>query len=49
VIATGGQAELIASGSKFIREVDPHLTLTGLRLICERNAVKDRPRALRAR
>ena len=39
VVATGGQAELIASGSRFIREVDPHLTLTGLRLICERNRV----------
>jgi type III pantothenate kinase len=36
VLATGGQAELIASGSRFIGEVDPHLTLTGLRLICER-------------
>ena len=37
VIATGGQAELIASGSRFIDHVEPHLTLTGLRLICERN------------
>jgi len=37
VVATGGQAELIASGSRFVGEVDPHLTLTGLRLICERN------------
>lgn len=37
VVATGGQAELIASGSRFLREVDAHLTLTGLRLICERN------------
>jgi type III pantothenate kinase len=37
IVATGGQAELIASGSRFIKEVDPHLTLTGLRLICERH------------
>lgn len=37
VIATGGQAPLIASGSKYIREVDPDLTLTGLKLIYERN------------
>jgi len=37
VVATGGQADLIASGSRFLSEVDPHLTLTGLRLICERN------------
>jgi type III pantothenate kinase len=37
VVATGGQASLIASGSKYIREVDPDLTLTGLKLIYERN------------
>lgn len=37
VVATGGQAPLIASGSKYIREVDPDLTLTGLKLIYERN------------
>lgn len=37
VIATGGQAPLIAAGSKYIREVDPDLTLAGLKLIYERN------------
>jgi type III pantothenate kinase len=37
VVATGGQADLIASGSKFIREVDSMLTLVGLKLIYDRN------------
>jgi type III pantothenate kinase len=37
VVATGGQAEMIASGSRFIREVDPMLTLVGLKLIYEKN------------
>lgn len=37
VVATGGLAELIASGSQHIREVDPMLTLTGLKLIYDRN------------
>src|SRR6476660_4422396 len=37
VVATGGQADLIASGSKYIREVDPLLTLVGLKLIYEKN------------
>jgi type III pantothenate kinase len=37
IVATGGQAPLIASGSKYIRETDPDLTLTGLKLIYERN------------
>ena len=37
IVATGGQAPLIAGGSKYIREVDPDLTLTGLKLIYEKN------------
>jgi type III pantothenate kinase len=37
VVATGGQADLIASGSKYIREVDQMLTLVGLKLIYDRN------------
>jgi type III pantothenate kinase len=37
VIATGGLAPLIAPLSKAIGEVDDHLTLTGLRLLYERN------------
>ena len=37
VIATGGMAEFIASGSKYLSEIDEALTLTGLRIIWERN------------
>lgn len=37
VVATGGQAEMIASGSRFIQKVDPMLTLVGLKLIYEKN------------
>jgi type III pantothenate kinase len=37
VIATGGMAEFIASGSRFLSEIDDALTLTGLRIIWDRN------------
>jgi type III pantothenate kinase len=36
-VATGGQARLLSSGSKYLQTVDEHLTLDGLRLIWERN------------
>ena len=36
VVGTGGQAHVICPASKYVQEVDEHLTLKGLRLIWER-------------
>jgi type III pantothenate kinase len=44
IIATGGFAKLIAADSKYLSRVDEMLTLTGLRLIWERNQDRHRRR-----
>jgi type III pantothenate kinase len=41
VIATGGLAELVVGECRSVRHHEPWLTLEGLRLIFERNAVRD--------
>lgn len=45
MVATGGLAKLMASGSKYINAVDDMLTLDGLRIIYERNADRHRKRS----
>lgn len=42
VVATGGLAPLIGTGSKYIKTVDDLLTLDGLRIIWDRNAAQQR-------
>jgi len=44
-IMTGGLGKLIAAGCRYVTEVDDNLTLTGLRIIFERNSERHRKRS----
>ena len=50
VLATGGLAPLFSEGTTLIEQIDPDLTLDGLRLLAERNPAptlpKDRTRSI---
>ena len=49
VIATGGLASLFGSGSMYIQQVDEFLTLEGLRILWDRNAVAEPEKAAKPR
>jgi type III pantothenate kinase len=44
VIATGGLAPLFSEGTMIIEQIEPDLTLEGLRLLAERNPAPTLPR-----